>query len=188
MSLTCCDPLSGFVECDNGPHREVAPGETAEGVDVDAHVAMAFNESHGELVWSETGDRSHVVVKTERGTEPAVLTNDCDGRFDGFAVRARASLVSDDGFVDSASPFLISLTPDGEISRLENVIVGGTLDFDALKAAGRTPSAWISGFVPKLLVTLVAPELKPQNAEVLVEESLVGGKSQLVSIATLTFQ
>lgn len=187
LGLACCDPLAGFVECENGPDREIAPGEVAEGVDVDARVAVAFNHYQGELVWSETGDRSNVVVTTERGTMPSHLTSDCDGRFDGFVVPAQATLVSDDGFVDFTCPFFIYLDREGKISKFEPAICGGFLDFEALKAAGETPWAWISGFDPRLAVTLVAPEMKPQNAEVLVDEALGGGKSHEVSIGSLTF-
>ena len=187
LSLACCNPLAGFVECENGSRRDIAPGEVVEGVDVDASVAVAFNQHQGELVWSETGDRSNVTVTTERGRVPASTTSDCDGRFDGFVFPAQARMVSDDGFVDFTCPFRIYLDRQGKISMFENVICGGSLDFEALKAAGETPWAWISGFDPRLLVTLVAPEMKPQNAEVLVEEALGDSKSHLVSIGSLTF-
>jgi len=187
LGLACCNPLAGFAECENGADREIAPGEVAEGVDVDASVAVAFNQTQGELVWSETGDRSKLAATTERANMPAHFTSDCDGRFNGFVVPAQATLVSDDGFVDFTCPFFISLDREGKISNLEPSVCGGALDFEALKAAGETPWAWVSGFDPRLAVTLVAPAMKPQNAEVLVDEALGGGKSQQVSIGSLTF-
>lgn len=187
LSLACCNPLAGFVECDNGPSREVAAGEVFEGVDVDARVAPAFHETHGELVWSETGDRTQVVVTTERGSKPASTTSDCDATFNGFVVPAQTTLVSDDGFVDFTCPLFFRLDREGKISEAAPASCGGYLDFEALKAAGETPSAWISGFDPKLVVTLLAPEMKPQDAEVLVDEALGAGKSRQVSIGSLTF-
>jgi len=170
-------------ECEDST-RNLAPGEVAEGVDVDARVAVAFNESHGDLVWSETGDQSQLIVTTEQGPWPAFVTTDCDGQFDGFEVPAQATLVSDDGFVNLVMPFRIYLNRNGEISRLEDLVVDTSLDFEALKAAGETPKAWVSGFDPRLKITLVAPEMKPQN---LVKESLSASMSHFVSIASITF-
>ena len=187
LGLACCNPFAAFAECDNAPARNVAPGEVAEGVDVYASVAVAFNEYHGDLVWSEPGDRSKLVVTTEPGPTPAVTTSDCDGAFDGFVVPAQATLVSDDGFVNLVRPFWMHLNRDGEISPIENVVVDAYLDFEALKAAGETQKGWVSGFEPRLKLTLVAPEMKPQNGEVLVEEQLGQPKSHFVSIGSITF-
>jgi hypothetical protein len=166
---------------------DVAPGEVAKGVDVYASAAVAFNEHQGDLVWSETGDRSKLVVTTERAPMPATVTSDCRGEFDGFEVPAQARLVSDDGLVNLVGPFLIYLNRDGEISRLENVIVDSTLDFEALRAAGEVPKGWTSGPAPRLKVTLVAPMMKPQNAEVLAEIYQGNGTSKFYSLGSITF-
>ena len=83
-------------------------------------------------------------------------------------------MVSEDGFVNGLGSFQIELATDGHISHFENAKVGARLDFEALKAAGYTPAAWISGFQPYLIVTLLAPEMKPQNAEVLADGDSIG--------------
>jgi hypothetical protein len=186
LGLACCNPFEGFYECESDP-AQVDPGEVVEGVDVYASVAVAFNEYHGDLLWSETGDRSTLVVTTKQGETPALTAPDCRGEFDGFTVPAQATLVSDDGLVNLEWPFRIAVNRDGEVSPSQNVLVDTALNFEALKAAGEIPKYWGAGLVPQLKLTLVAPEMKPQNAEVLVKVYHGDGTSPFYSIGSITF-
>ena len=175
-----CNPFAGFAECG---YQNITLDEGD--VDVEAKSEALLGDHSGTLTWTRTGTTTSLLVSIARSEDPITAESDCDGNLDGFHVPLVGSVTSDDGLVAIEVQMGAQLDEQGELESIPPAI-GGSVDFDTLKAAGVTPPEWISNFFPLLKIPLSVPGVTPQGGAISVEHGTFDNRMTTV-LAEITF-